>query len=221
MKTLIIVMLILTAVIGREAFRTDIGALTQTEEVNEDLFTHQPLPSTGRPYVSPDEHLVRSVSSPEVDTPRRSGYMPKALEIIKRWEDFRSEAYRDGGGVWTVGWGTTTNRRLGVTVGKDSTVTRREADEYLIRYIEEIAEPAIDRCIKVSLTDNQRAALISFVYNGGGGWVCSKKSSVKARLNRGDYAGAAEAMSWYNKDNRVFVRGLANRRADEIRLFKR
>ena len=30
-----------------------------------------------------------------------------AVELIKKWEGFRSKAYRDGGGVWTIGYGTT------------------------------------------------------------------------------------------------------------------
>ena len=34
---------------------------------------------------------------------------------IKQWEGFKKKAYRDGGGVWTVGYGHTSDENLTVT----------------------------------------------------------------------------------------------------------
>jgi hypothetical protein len=44
-------------------------------------------------------------------------------------------------------------------------------------------------------------------------------STVVKRLNNGNYTGAAEALTWWNKAGSKVVNGLVNRRADEKKLF--
>jgi hypothetical protein len=78
--------------------------------------------------------------------------------------------------------------------------------------------------VTVPLNRNQRDALISFSYNCGEG--AFQHSTVLRRLNAGDYAGAAEAMTWWVKAHQggpngplVTMPGLVIRRAREKALF--
>jgi lysozyme len=76
---------------------------------------------------------------------------------------------------------------------------------------------SVQRLIKVPLDDNQFAALVSFVYNLGGGAL--QRSTLRAKLNRGDYAGAAgQFKRWINANGRP-MKGLMRRRAEEQNLF--
>lgn len=69
-------------------------------------------------------------------------------------------------------------------------------------------------CIRVPISPLTRAALISMSYNAGPAAVC--KSSVVAKLNAGNAAGACEAIkTWYIRARGVVVKGLINRRAEE------
>jgi lysozyme len=79
------------------------------------------------------------------------------------------------------------------------------------------AEKGVDSCIKVPLTDNQRAALISFTYNVGRGKLCgstlAKKANAKqpfcAELSKWVYAGAVKR------------KGLVKRRLAERQLCEK
>lgn len=71
--------------------------------------------------------------------------------------------------------------------------------------------------IKVPVSQNQFDAMVSFAYNIGTPGFDS--STALKRLNAGDKAGAAEAMSWWNKSDGAVNQGLVNRRADEVKLF--
>ena len=68
-----------------------------------------------------------------------------SLDLIKRWEGCKLKAYKCSAGVWTVGYGLTTNAGF-IEVGPDTTITQAEADWYLEKTIEKfLAEitPAI------------------------------------------------------------------------------
>lgn len=41
----------------------------------------------------------------------------ETLELIKRWEGLRLEAYQDTGGIWTIGYGHTSDANLKVYPG--------------------------------------------------------------------------------------------------------
>ena len=77
------------------------------------------------------------------------------------------------------------------------------------------------RAVRVTLTEEQRAALISLTFNIGSGGFLS--STVLRRLNAGNYEGAADAFLMWNKITRNGVKerdqGLVNRRERERLLF--
>jgi len=124
-------------------------------------------------------------------------------------------AYRDGGGVLTIGWGHT---GPDVKVGK--TITDAEAKVLLDKDIAWASKCVNETLMGYPLTQNQFDALVSLCYNIG---PDPKKgfpsSTVVKRIKNGDYKGAAEALTWWNKDNGKVVDGLVKRRAKEKALF--
>lgn len=79
-------------------------------------------------------------------------------------------------------------------------------------------EIAIKEHVKVPINQNMFDALTSFTYNVGvAGFM---NSTALRRLNKEDYKGCAEAMTWYNKGNNGKVLpGLVRRRNEERNLF--
>lgn len=134
-------------------------------------------------------------------------------QAIKTAEGLRLTAYLDGGGVWTIGYGHT-----GADVRGGLTIPLSEAERLLTRDLR-VAEGHVNDAVKVKLTQNQFDALVSFVYNVGGG--AFRSSTLLKLLNAGDYEGAASQLPRWNKDNGKVVNGLTNRRHEERDLFLR
>ena len=148
--------------------------------------------------------------------------MTTAVEFIKREEALRLNAYYDQPGrkgVLTIGWGHT-----GSDVYEGLTVTEERADE-LLRVDIKWAEDAVKRAVRVTITENQRAALVSLTFNIGTGSATSgfKGSTVLRKLNAGDIEGAADAFLLWNKitvdGKKIISAGLRNRRERERALF--
>lgn len=87
--------------------------------------------------------------------------------LIQEFEGCVLSPYRDDAGVWTIGIGTTIID--GHPVTRDTpAITRERALELLnIELAAKVA--AVDYCVPMSATDNQRAACYSFAYNLGSG----------------------------------------------------
>lgn len=132
------------------------------------------------------------------------------LELIKSFEGFRAEAYKDSVGVWTIGWGSTKGVKAGMRISTD------EAEARLREDLRE-AESAVERLVKVPLTDNQFAALVSFVFNVGAGNF--SKSTLRKKLNQGSYSNAAMEFPRWNKAGGKVLHGLTRRRQAEWKLF--
>ena len=132
------------------------------------------------------------------------------LALIKEYEGYEGHAYLDTGGVPTIGYGHT----RGVTMGQ--TCTPEQAEVWLEADLES-AEKDVQRLVKVPLTDNQYAALVSFTFNLGGHQL--SKSTLLRRLNEGDYAAAGEQFKFWVFDNGKKLKGLVRRRAAEAALW--
>lgn len=136
----------------------------------------------------------------------------QGLALIKEVEGLRLEAYLDGGGVPTIGYGHTgPDVRIGM-----SPITEMEADELLRLDVVE-AENDVDAFVTVPLTQCQYDALVSFFYNLGAKQL--KNSTTLKVLNEGHYAEFTQWMMKWNKDNGKVVAGLTNRRKKERELF--
>jgi lysozyme len=137
---------------------------------------------------------------------------PEAILLIKEFESFRPIAYKDLGGVWTIGYGSTDNVKDG------DTITEEQATQRMLDKIEKEAQ-VIDSLVKVKLNDNQFAALICFVYNVGLGNFSN--STLLKKLNKGWYEQVGpELLKWCHVNGEE-VGGLKRRRAAEAALFNK
>lgn len=139
-----------------------------------------------------------------------------ALALIRQWEGLRLTAYQDIAGVWTIGYGSTTNVRPGQRITEAEAVARLRNDLHE-------AESAVERLVEVELNDAQFGALVSFVFNVGQGAFGG--STLLRKLNAGDYASVPGELAKWNKakvDGVLRpVAGLSNRRAAEAGLWVR
>ncbi|WP_455424812.1 lysozyme [Dryocola sp. LX212] len=131
-------------------------------------------------------------------------------QFISVHEGCKLKAYKDGGGVWTIGYGHTKG------VQKGQAITQAQADEFLEQDLAPV-ESCINESVNVDLNQNQFDALADFVFNVGESAFTS--STLLKKLNAGDYRGAADQFTRWVYDNDVFVQGLYNRRVDEKTLF--
>lgn len=152
----------------------------------------------------------------------------EGLDLIKYWErnpktgDFYPDAYDDGEGVWTIGWGTI-RWDLRRPVARGEKITRAEAERQLIKEVQRV-EDAIDQSIKVSLTPNQFSALCVWGYNCGIGWITGKghqQATFIKRLNQGDYAAVPRGLLQFTHGavSGKHYDGLLKRRKQEIKLW--
>lgn len=134
----------------------------------------------------------------------------KGIDLIKRFEGLKLEAYRDSVGIPTIGYGHAHNVKMG------DVITGEQADKYLREDLL-VAELTINTNVRVNLTQNQFDALASFVFNlGSGNFV---KSTLLKKLNAGDFAGAADEFGkWVNAGSKKLA-GLVKRRTAEREVF--
>lgn len=141
----------------------------------------------------------------------------QGLDLIIEFEglheklpDGTYKAYRCPAGVWTVYAGCTE----GVTEGR--IVTEAEGKAMLAAEMAK-HERAVERLVKVPLTQSQFDALVSFSYNVGSGAL--ESSTLLRLLNAGDYDGARAQFGKWTKAAGVELAGLVRRRAREAEVF--
>lgn len=138
------------------------------------------------------------------------------INLIKRWESFVPVPYLCSAGVWTIGYGCTRDSEGNPVTPRTPQVTEAEASAMLIREVEHFSV-AVSRLIPVELSDGQFDALTSFTFNLGSGAL--QASTLRRRVNSGDYDGAArEFPKWCWAGGRKLT-GLLNRRIAEQRLW--
>jgi lysozyme len=133
------------------------------------------------------------------------------LTFIASWEGYRAKAYKDIGGVWTIGFGHT-----GGVKSTDS-VTREQALE-LLRRDAATAETAVRQLVEMPINQDRFDALVSFTFNVGVN--AFKTSTLLRKLNAGDYPGVPAQLMRWNKVNGRPVQGLTRRRRAEADLWK-
>lgn len=145
-----------------------------------------------------------------------------AIDMIKRWEGLRLEAYKDAADVWTIGYGHTGASGYPPSVGKGLRISELDAENILLKDLKLFGD-RVDSEVDVTINDNQYGALVSFVFNVGK--AALSRSTLLRKLNFGDYDGAACEFGRWNKakiDGKYqVVRGLTMRRKAERELFER
>ncbi|MBN6491902.1 lysozyme [Acinetobacter pittii] len=139
----------------------------------------------------------------------------EGVNHICNFEGLRLNAYDDGVGVWSIGYGTTRYPN-GSSVQKGDTCTLEQAKAYMQHDLK-IFERAVNGAVKVPLKQNQFDALVSLTYNIGTG--AFKNSTLLKKLNSGNYKEAANQFDvWVNAAGKRLP-GLVRRRAMEKKLF--
>jgi lysozyme len=140
---------------------------------------------------------------------------PEGLELIKRFEGFRGEAYRDAVGVWTIGYGHTSMAGP-PQVREDMRISRAEAARILARDAGDFAE-GVRKLLTRTLPDHQFSALVSFAYNVG--LDNFRRSSVLKAANAGDTSAVARRLQLWVKAGGRVLPGLVRRRAAEAAMY--
>jgi GH24 family phage-related lysozyme (muramidase) len=146
---------------------------------------------------------------------------PAGVNIIKHFEGIKEKhgekyrAYKCPVGVWTVGWGTTSEH--GHKISPDTVWSKAQCDAAFLSDMEKF-EAAVRRLVKVPLEPWQFDALVSFTYNCGEGNL--GKSTLLKKVNAKDFAGAAKEFARWNKGGGKVLAGLTRRRASEALLFQ-
>ena len=135
-------------------------------------------------------------------------------KLLGELEGFKDKAYKDSAGIWSLGFGSI--RMWGRKVQQGDICT--EAEAYIQMDLDLAwAQTAINKEVKVPLTQNQFDALVIFIYNIGE--TAFKSSTMLRKLNAKDYIGAANEFVRWNRAGGKVVDGLTNRREREKRLF--
>ena len=124
--------------------------------------------------------------------------------------------YVCAGGVVSCGYGATRGSD-GRPINLDmEPITETDADDLLGRDLE-ASERRVTRIVKTPLSENQFSALTSFTFNVGCGAL--QRSTLRMKLNRGEYLGAADEFPKWRRAGGRILAGLVRRRAAERFLF--
>lgn len=143
---------------------------TNTDNKNYSENRNYTLPEDGRFFANP-------ATAP---APSNEGAAPTTEKsFVKQQEGFSFTSYKDGD-KYAVGYGS---RYInGQPVKPGMKVTQQEAEQQYQRDIKE-ADKAISASVRVNLSDTQKDALRSFIYNAG---TASFERNIAPYLNKGD-----------------------------------
>lgn len=134
----------------------------------------------------------------------------EGIDLIKKYEGFRSKAYKCPAGVWTIGWGTT--KINGQPVKEGMTCTKEQATEYLKADLEKFENHVMKYNGKYNWTQNEFNAMVSFAYNIGS---IDKLTASGTRTKKE----VSEKITAYNKAGGKILSGLVARRNEEKKMF--
>lgn len=153
-----------------------------------------------------------------------------SIPLIKRLEGCRLKAYpdpatahltkeeaaklsppREPGDPWTIGYGAT-----GPNIKQGTVWTQAQADEDLAR-IATALSGEVNSLVKVPLSSESKAALISFVYNVSTG--AFRSSTMLRLINAGKFIQASDQFSKWNRAGGKVFTGLIRRREIERQAF--
>ncbi|MBD3883950.1 glycoside hydrolase family protein [Phormidium tenue FACHB-886] len=150
---------------------------------------------------------------PTVIAPRGSRRInDEGFKLLTTFEGCKLQAYDDGVGVWTIGYGHTKD------VSEEMTITQAQAEQFLYKDLEQF-ESYVEDAVQVDINEDQFSALVCFCFNVGPGSEGFGGSTLLRKLNAGDYPGAIAQFPVWNKANGEPWLGLTRRRLAEQALF--
>ena len=158
-------------------------------------------------------------------------------QLMHRFEGFKDKPYLCPAHLWTIGYGhvlypeqirlpvkrspdrqAPTIRREYPLRPQDSKVFSKEEIDALFSKDVSIFERGVLRLVPGTAgRQSSFDALVSFAFNVGLGNL--QRSTVRARANRGDWEGAAEALMMWTRGGGRVLPGLVRRRQAEREMF--
>jgi len=210
-------LMVVLSYIGKKLYQPSLhqiqsfAAVASTDDNLKNLFSNFRKISGGsltQAQVSKINDLLESFKS-------EKSISQNGINLISSFEGCELKAYLCPAKVWTIGFGTTVYPN-GVKVKKGDSYTLEQAKQFKAHDLKRF-EKTVNDLVKVPLTQNQFDALVSLTYNIGTG--AFEKSTLLKKLNAGDYQGAADQFTAWNKGGGKVLQGLVNRRAKERDLF--
>lgn len=134
----------------------------------------------------------------------------KGIELIKKFEGCKLEAYLDSVGVPSIGYGHTKDVKIGMKI------TQEEAEKLLRSDIAPIEKTL--NGLNINLSQGEFDALVSWCFNLGLG---NFKSSTMYRFivsKKSDLEITDQMVKWHNAGGKPLL-GLKRRRCEEANLF--
>lgn len=135
----------------------------------------------------------------------------EGIDLVKKFEGCKLEAYQCAAGVWTLGYGSTHG------VQKGDVWSQEKAEIMLIDELEEYGNHVSD-LVTVPLHQCQFDALTSWTFNLGP--TNLNESTMLKVLNQGSYEEVPYQLKRWNKVNGQVNDGLIRRREAEALLFE-
>jgi lysozyme len=159
-------------------------------------------------------------------TPVHSGdrVPQQALDLIKKYEGFRSGPYICPAGVPTIGYGNTYYPRTGAKVKMtDAPVSPDSAELMLKETVEKDFVPQLEKIPHWDeMSDGQKSALISFAYNLGANFYGDMDNfgSITRDLRDKNWDNVPTTLLKYRNPGSAFEEGLRKRRTEEGAIWK-
>ena len=140
----------------------------------------------------------------------------RCVDLVKKFEGLRLKSYQDVADIWTIGYGST--RWLDETpVKKGQEISIEMAEKLLMNDLQKFANQ-----IKLTISQNQFDAVVSFCYNLGVGNFNNSTLKKKIIANPNDVTIKDEFLKWGKaRVNGVLkeLPGLIKRRTAESNLY--
>ena len=134
----------------------------------------------------------------------------QGLDLIKKYEGLRLEAYKCPAGVWTIGYGHTKG------VVKGTKISKEEAEELLKQDVSIVELQVVNTVGKLAACKID--ALVSFAYNVGVAAFRRSTLCRKVKANSDDPAIRNEFGKWVYAGSKK-LQGLERRRKEEADVY--
>ncbi len=135
----------------------------------------------------------------------------EGIDLVKKFEGCKLEAYQCAAGVWTIGYGSTHG------VQRGDVWSQEKAEMMLIDELEEYGNH-VEQAVTIPINQCQFDALTSWCFNLGPSNLLS--STMLQVLNKGDYEDVPYQIKRWNKVSGQVNDGLIRRREAEALLFE-
>lgn len=135
----------------------------------------------------------------------------EGLNLIKKFESFSDKPYLCPAGKLTIGYG-----HVVLPNEKFTTITEKQAEDILLKDVS-FAVNKVNELVTADINANQFSALVSLVFNIGGGAFCA--STLLKTVNSANHLEAPSEFIKWKMSSGSPLKGLLLRRLAEATLY--